>query len=264
MSAAMAASAGKRRLVAAYACRAGGTRLYGKPLQNLEPGTTILDHILACTRLTPQIDEIVLGISEGIENEPFVAAAQRHGLAYIRGSEKDVLRRLIQCGRAGAATDVFRITTECPFTAWELVADAWRRHTAHGNDITVTDWMPEGINFEIYTMAALDRSHAEGEDKERSEYCSAYARRRHDLFRIEIVEPTPAWRRLDLRYTVDFPEDLILCREAYRALKAKGPQIPVGDLVRFADEHPALHGLVAPFVHPETTWASAINSKAKA
>ena len=77
--------------------------------------------------------------------------------------------------------------------------------------------------------------------------------------RIEIVEPPAPWRRLDLRYTVYFPEDLILCREAFKALKERGPRIPVGDLVRFADGHPALHALVAPYVHPEPIWARAID-----
>ena len=38
-----------RRLVAALACRAGGSRLYGKPLQNLslEPNLTVIEHMIA-------------------------------------------------------------------------------------------------------------------------------------------------------------------------------------------------------------------------
>ena len=38
----------KRKLVAALACRNQGTRLYGKPLQNLDidKGITILDYMI--------------------------------------------------------------------------------------------------------------------------------------------------------------------------------------------------------------------------
>ena len=38
-----------RRLIAVLACRAEGSRLYGKPLQNLDPakGVTILDQIIS-------------------------------------------------------------------------------------------------------------------------------------------------------------------------------------------------------------------------
>jgi spore coat polysaccharide biosynthesis protein SpsF len=243
-----------RRLVAALACRSGGTRLYGKPLQRLAPDTTVLDAILAAMKRQPQIDEIVLGVSEGSENLTFLDVAKARGVGFIVGSPKDVLWRLVQCGRAGAATDVFRITSECPFTAWEMLPDAWRTHVEGGYDITVTDWLPEGMNFEIYRLSALERSHAEGEDAERSEYCSAFARRRHDLFRIAVLEPPADWRRTDLRLTIDNPEDLILCRETYRGLAASGPAIPTKRILSWVDGRRDLHALVQPYIDEKPLW----------
>ena len=58
----------KRKLVAALACRNSGSRLYGKPLQNLDVDAQIciLDNIVESLRLSQCIDEIVLGVSEGI------------------------------------------------------------------------------------------------------------------------------------------------------------------------------------------------------
>jgi len=247
-----------RKLAAAYACRAGGTRLYGKPLQNLEPGHTILDQLLAGTKAQCHIEDIVLGIAEGVENQVFSAVAERHGIKHVIGSEKDVLHRLILCGREAGATDVFRITTECPFPAWELLNDVWTRHVEDGNDITVTDYLPEGMNFEIYTQEALERAHQKGRDEERSEYCSAYYRRNPEEFKIAVVEPAEVLKRLDLRLTVDFPEDLILCRDAYQALKDKGPAIPVADVIAFVDEHPQLHALVESLVDQTPIWASVL------
>ena len=243
-----------RRLAAALACRVQGSRLYGKPLQNLANGVTILDHILSAARAGGEIDEVVLGISEGVENLPFADLARRHGVSYIVGDQTDVLWRLVQCGRAAAATDVFRITTECPFTCWELLPEAWRRHVGERNDITVVDHVPEGVHFEIYTLAALERAHREGASDDRSEYCSAYPRRHPERFKIAILPPPPALRRLDLRLTVDYPEDLVLCRRVYEALGAKGPRIPIADIVAFVDAHPDLAALVAPYVDPSPLW----------
>ena len=245
-----------RKLVAAYACRAGGTRLYGKPLQNLEPNYTILDHIIEATKASKEIDEIVLGISEGVENKIFINIANKHGIKHIIGGEKDVLSRLIECGRVAQATDIFRITTECPFPAWELLSTAWKRHVDEVNDITITDYLPQGVNFEIYTQASLEKAHAEGNDDERSEYCSAYARRRLELFRIGLVEPNESLKRTDLRLTVDYPEDLILCRDTYMALKEYAPQIPINKIIEYVDGKPELRKLVVPFVSNIPIWAS--------
>jgi spore coat polysaccharide biosynthesis protein SpsF len=244
----------KRRLAAALACRVQGSRLYGKPLQNLTAGVTILDHILSAARAGGEIDEIVLGISEGVENLPFAELAHRQRVSYIVGDQVDVLWRLIQCGRAAAATDVFRITTECPFTCWELLADVWKRHVDEGNDITVVDHVPEGVHFELYTLEALERAHREGSKEDRSEYCSQYPRLHQDRFKIAIVPPPAVFRRLDLRLTVDYPEDLVLCRRVYEALSAKGPRIPIADIVGFLDAHPETTALVAPYVDPSPLW----------
>jgi len=250
----------KRKLVAALACRSGGTRLYGKPLQNLEPGKMILDHILEGVYKAPEIDSAVLGISEGVENTIFVNVAHRHQTPYIFGNEKDVLWRLILCGRAARATDVFRVTTECPFIAWELLEEAWQRHCLENNDITVTDFLPEGMNFEIYSMQALERIHREGDDSERSEFCSAYPRRCSEKFKIGLLPAPEQWNRMDLRLTVDYPEDLILCRDIYCDLKGLAPHIPVDDIMTWLSEHDT-HKLVEPYVVSEPLWAHILKDK---
>src|SRR6266550_5892069 len=106
-----------RRLAAALACRIAGTRLYAKPLQllDVEAGISVLGHMIALARTEPTIQRIVLGIAEGTGNDLFVEAARAQDVDFIRGSERDVLQRLIQCGEKAGATDIFRVTTESPF-----------------------------------------------------------------------------------------------------------------------------------------------------
>lgn len=247
----------ERKLVAALACRVQGSRLYGKPLQLLDvrEHVTILDHLIRLLKTHQPIREIVLGISEGIENTPFVETARRHGIPCIWGDPADVLQRLIQCGHAAQATDIFRVTTESPFIETGLLDVAWRRHVEHDNDVTSTDALPEGTHFELYKLSALEASHQRGGADERSELCNLYIRRHPDEFRIEVVEVPERWRRQDIRLTVDFPEDLVVCRRVYAALKHKAPQIPVADIIAFLDEQPELKALVAPHVVPKLIWA---------
>ena len=99
-----------RKLVAALAVRNQGSRLYGKPLQNLhiESSTTILTNIVECLKSIDCIDEIVLGVAEGIENDIFIVYARNRDLQFILGNEIDVLARLIACGELVNGTDIFR------------------------------------------------------------------------------------------------------------------------------------------------------------
>jgi spore coat polysaccharide biosynthesis protein SpsF len=243
-----------RKLIAAYACRVQGSRLYGKPMQNLGASHTILDHLIIATKECPEIAEIGLGISEGQENTPFVETAKQHGVNYIIGDQLDVMWRLIQCGRAAAATDVFRLTTESPFPAWEYLSDLWRRHQKNDNEISVLDCVADGQHLEIYSLDALERCHQEGQDGDRSEYVSGYPRQNQHRFKIEIIRPPEGLRRMDLRLTVDYPEDLVICRKIYEALKDSGPRIPVQDIYEYLDANQDLKNLVVSYVEAEPIW----------
>ncbi len=247
----------KRKLVAALACRAQGSRLYGKPLQNLdiEKGITILDHMISLIETLPEIEAIVLGISEGVANLPFVELAKKRGVGHILGSERDVLKRLIDCGKAGRATDIFRVTTESPYFYYEMLPEAWKRHVDSGNDVTTLDGLPEGCHFEIYTQDSLDQSHAKGNERHRSELCSLYIREHIQDFRVDVLPiPAEVERLGDLRLTVDYPEDLVVCRGVYQALKAKAPRFPLKDIIRVLDQQPQLKDLVKAYASDARLW----------
>jgi spore coat polysaccharide biosynthesis protein SpsF len=245
-----------RRLVAALACRVGGSRLYGKPMQllDVEGGVAVLDHMIALLKTENAISEIVLGISEGPGNEVFKEVASRHQLRWIVGDQRDVLSRLIQCAELADGSDVFRVTTESPFTYFEPIRDVWRAHLDHGNDLTVIDGVPEGSHFEIYTLDSLRRSHERGDARHRSEYCSLYIRQHREEFKVEVVPVTPEASRLDLRLTIDNPEDLILCRAVYAEFKQFAPRIPLKRIIDFLDSAPHLRRLVERFVVAELLY----------
>jgi len=239
----------ERRLVAVIACRNDGSRLYGKPLQNLdtERHITILDNIIDGLKLLPPIESIVLAISEGASNQKFIEYATKRDLLHFVGDENDVLSRLVLGGRLAGATDVFRVTSESPFLHFEFVEDLWAKHLQEQHDATFLDDVIDGCGFEIIRLKALEDSHVNGEDKHRSELCTLYIREHPEVFNICRILGDESLNRQDLRLTVDNPEDLIVCREVYRHFKDQAPRIPVRDIIKFLDDHPFLKQLTAKY-----------------
>lgn len=239
----------KRRLVAAIACRNQGSRLYGKPVQNLnvESGIRILDNIIACINTLGCVDEIILGISEGVDNLVFVEIAKELNLRYVIGDQNDVLGRLVTCGQLGNATDIFRVTSESPFLYFEPVNELWQQHVSGKYDATFMDDIIDGCGFEIISLNALQTSHRLGESKHRSELCTLYIREHKQDFKICIIDPPAELVRRDLRLTVDNPEDLALCRIVYTKFKNSAPRIQVNQIVKFLDNNPDLIKLIAPY-----------------
>jgi spore coat polysaccharide biosynthesis protein SpsF len=238
-----------RRLVAAIACRNQGSRLYGKPLQNLDVknGVRILDNIIDCLATIGCIDEIVLGISEGVENEVFKQVADGRKLRYIIGDEEDVLSRLISCGRLAEATDIFRVSSESPFLYFEPVEELWQQYLSSGFDALFLDEIIDGCGFEIISLHALERSHQRGERRHRSELCTLYIRENINDFKVQKIFPPTELIRKDLRLTVDNPEDLAVCRTLYMMHRNEAPRIPVIKMVGYLDANPKLKEWIAPF-----------------
>lgn len=238
-----------RRLVAAIACRNQGSRLYGKPVQNLDVdrGIRIIDNVIEGLQRIDCIDEIVLGISEGRENEIFKNIADNKGLKFIVGDEIDVLQRLIDCGNLAKATDIFRITSESPFLYYEAVEEAWKSHVEEKRDATFLDEIIDGCGFEIIGLKALKESHRNGNEKHRSELCTLYIREHIEQFKVFKMLPPNELIRKDLRLTVDNPEDLVVCRALYKAFEATAPRISVLEMVKYFDSNPWLKELIAPF-----------------
>ena len=238
-----------RKLVVALACRNKGSRLYGKPLQNLdiENGINILDNIVACLSSFDCIDSVILGIAEGDENLDYVDYANNKGLSYIIGDETDVLSRLIQCGKLVDATDIFRTTSESPFPYFEMIDTVWDKHTKNDNDATFLDEIIDGCGMEIIKLNVLEESHNKGDARHRSELCTLYIREHDNSYKIQKLLPPKELIRKDLRLTVDNPEDLVVCRAIYDKFKEQAPMVPLIEAVRFLDKNKSLKKLIAQF-----------------
>lgn len=239
-----------RKLIAALACRNGGSRLYGKPLQNLdvENRVSVLQHMVDLLRTIDVVDGIVLGIAEGVGNLSYIDFARKNGLSYIIGDEKDVLGRLVQCGERERATDILRLTTESPFPYYEGIQEAWKKHVSENYDMSCLDEVPVGSGFEIIRLETLKYAHTHGEDRHRSEFCSLFIRENKDKFRIDYVERPKVIERTDIRLAIDYPEDLILCRAVYANFKDLSPRVPLADIIHFLDQNPKLNTIIDPFV----------------
>lgn len=238
----------KKKLIAALACRNQGTRLYGKPIQNLdiENNVTIIDNIISCLNTIECIDEIVLGIAEGAENHVFIEIAKEKNIKYIIGDEDDVLSRLVECGKVSRATDIFRMTSESPFLFFDPIEKLWENHKKNNIDATFYDDVIDGCGFEIISLSALRKSFEDGEDRHRSELCTLYIRENINLFKVYKPEVESILVRKDLRLTVDNPEDLVVCRAVYKKFKNKAPKIPIKEVVNFLDKNTKLKELVYP------------------
>lgn len=232
------------KMAAVLACRNESIRLYAKPLQYLDTkkGVTILDFIIRQLRLCPQIDAMVLAISEGAANSVYESIAKRHEIPFVIGDEKDVLSRLIAGAKKVKADQVFRVTTESPYCYLENLSEVYEGHCRENADYTVLSGLPDGAYYEIIKADALKTSWNKGESKHRSELCTSYIFDHQDQFKIQKIPVQQNVQSFDVRLTVDWPEDLIVLRHVYEALNLDPDRkVSVQKIIAYLRAHPEIN-----------------------
>lgn len=231
-------------LAAILACRNQSSRMYAKPLQNLdvENRVSILDYLVAQLKMRTDIEAIVLAISDREENIIYKKKSKEYDIPYILGDERDMLGRLIKGAQLVGADTVFRVTTESPFQYLDNLAEVFAQHLGGDLDFSVTKELPGGAYFQLIKTEALKRCWNEGGEPYRNEYCTKYIFDNREKFKIkEHAAPPGLGRQADIRLTVDWPEDLIVARKVYKGAGLH-PSKPFDLLaaIQFLDEHPRI------------------------
>lgn len=236
----------KRKIIVSLACRVDGSRLFGKPLQNLDinKNRNILDIIIGQLLTCFKKKNIILAISKKKNNRCFIEYAKKNNINFILGDEEDVLNRLILSCKKLNGTDIFRITTESPFIYMNNLKKIIKSHIENNFDLTALDNVPDGTGYEIIKLKALIYSWKNGKNRHRSELCSLYIRENKEKFKIQKIKVPNYLARTDLRLTVDYPEDLILCRIVFSNFKKDYPKFKLKNIIKFLDKNHRLKKLV--------------------
>lgn len=234
------------KLAAVLACRNKSSRLYAKPLQNLnvKKEITVLDYLISQLKKVRQLDKIVLAVSKEKENLIYQDIAKKHGLPFISGDGKDVLKRLIKGAGLAGADNILRATTESPFPYLDNLGEVYKYHLENRIDFSTTKGLPDGSCYEIISTAALKKSWQKGKKRHRSELCSLYIFENKKEFKIKLHEAPKKLQRPEIRLTGDWPEDLIVLRRVYQGLGlSPGKTFSLEEIINYLDKNPGLKAI---------------------
>ena len=194
------------KIVALIQARMGSTRLPNKVMKPIM-GVPMIELLLTRLSRSTEIDRIVVATSTADNNSSLVEHVRRLGFACEQGSEDDVLDRFLQAARAHQADVVIRITGDCPLVDPALVDQCVRLFKEQKVDYftnTLPPTYPDGLDIEIFTLAALERAARESDSAYDHEHVTPYIRNA-DRFRLGGLQNPEDLS--DLRWTVDEQED---------------------------------------------------------
>jgi glutamate-1-semialdehyde 2,1-aminomutase len=195
------------KIVAIVQARMGSIRLPYKVMRQIN-GTTMIELLLARLAKSKKIDQIVIATSTNKNNAPLIQHVEKLGYVCVSGSENDVLSRYIIAAKKVQADIIVRITGDCPLIDPALVDKVIEQFITSGVDYfsnTLPPTFPDGLDAEVFTLQALERSAQETQQTFDREHVTPFLRK-SGLFRTAGL--TNKENLSSLRWTLDEISDL--------------------------------------------------------
>lgn len=236
------------KVVASIEARTGSSRLPGKVLMDIG-GKPALARLVDRLRLCRRVDDIVLATSTAPGDDVLEDWGRSYGLAVHRGSEDDVLTRVVGAHQAMGSDIVVEVTGDCPLLDAEVIDLGVETFFANDCDVVTNARVPsypQGADVQVFRTEALAHVAATVDDPAVREHVSLFFYENPALYRvIHLIAPASS-QSPDLRLQLDYPEDLAFIREVYARLEPiHGPAFTVPQILNLLAREPELAAINA-------------------
>jgi spore coat polysaccharide biosynthesis protein SpsF len=230
------------RTVATIEARMTSTRLPGKVLKEAV-GKPMLELMIERLNRVPSLDGIVVATTTNAADDPIEALARRLGVGLWRGSENDVLSRVLDAATRHGIDVIVETTGDCPLIDPAVVEDCIRVYRAAKVDYVsnVLDrGYPVGMDTQVFATSVLADVARRTSDPADREHVSLYIYRHPEIYSLRNVPAPPTLARPDLALTLDTPEDYALIQAVFEALYPNNPAFTLADVLALLDRRPEL------------------------
>ena len=209
------------RVVAVVQARASSQRFPQKVLADVE-GHPVLVRLLRRVRGSSECSALAVATSTREDDDVVAHLAESEDVAVVRGPLDDVLERYRLAAEALDTEAVVRVTGDCPLVDPRVIDDVVRRFRETSADYVSNvrpPTFPDGLDVEVISRAALERSAREAARPSEREHVTEYIAEHPELFSPENVAHDPDLS--DMRWTVDYPDDLEFVRAVFRRFRER-------------------------------------------
>jgi len=233
------------RTICTIEARMRSTRLPGKVLKPIL-GRPMLALLIERLQRVRQVDQIVVATTDNPIDDPIVELACQLGTKYFRGSEEDVLDRVLRAARSVNADLIVETTGDCPLidpgVIDQLIATFMSNPVDYCANLLSRSY-PRGMEAQVFPVAVLAQVAELTQDPADREHVSLYICEHPEQFRLlDIASGLPP-QDADLRLTVDTQEDFDLVRHVFESLYPINPHFSMSDILALFKRHPELRRL---------------------
>lgn len=232
----------KKKIVSTIEARFASTRLPGKTLLKI-CGKPTLELIIERLKRSKFIDEIVVATTVNPDCAPIVDLAQRLRVGCYRGSEDDVLDRVLQSAKHYKADIIVEITGDETLIDPKIIDQVIEFYLNSDFDYVsniLNRRYPRGLDTQVFAIAILEQvSQLTNEPADR-ENVSLYIYGHPERYKLGSVEAPEELNHPDWRWTLDTKKDFQFLKTIYEALYPIKKDFDSYDVLKFIKKYPQI------------------------
>jgi len=219
------------------------TRLPGKVLLEAS-GKSMLEHLVRRLRKVESIDQIILATTKNPLDDILIEFAEDKEINYFRGSENDVMSRVVNAAKAFNVDIIVEITGDCPIIDPLIIEQTIRMFKSNDVDYVsnaIVRSYPDGMDTQVFKLDTLIKSQKMTTNALDQEHVTRHIRNNQDIFTcVNLIAP-PNLHYPDLGLTLDEHEDFVFIKTIIECFEAQeNPLFNCQDTIELIRNDPAL------------------------
>jgi spore coat polysaccharide biosynthesis protein SpsF len=232
-----------KKVVATIEARMGSTRLPGKVLSDIG-GIASLECQINRVRNSKFIDEIIIASTESHLDDAIEEFGKSVRCKVYRGSEEDILKRILSASESLNADIQVQLTGDCPLVDPEIIDELIEfilkneEYDFVSNEIERT--YPIGLDCRVFKVSALKKADVLCSDPIHRVHGSTYlyASENKHLFKSKNFKAPLSLHYPEWRWTLDTPEDHLFLEQIFIFFGEKILNVTSLEIAKFLNHNP--------------------------
>ncbi len=208
----------KNKIIAVIQARLNSSRFKNKILKKIN-GKEIIKILIERLKKSKQIDDIIVAIPNTKPNNNLEIFLKKNNINTFRGSEKNVLKRYLECSRKYKINNLLRITSDCPLIDPKIIdkmAKEFKKNNLDYFSNIQERTFPDGMDIEFLKKETLEKTYKNVIYDYDKEHVTPY------ILRSNIFKKKNYFYKKDyskVRITLDYPSDLKILNNIIKNFK---------------------------------------------
>jgi spore coat polysaccharide biosynthesis protein SpsF len=231
-----------KKVVATIEARMTSTRLPGKVLLEIG-GKPALEFMIDRIKQSRLVDDIVVATTVNSSDQPIIDLCNKIACKYFRGSEEDVLLRVLEAAKSVNADIIVELTGDCPFIDPKIIDEVIELYFSGEYDYAsnvVERSFPDGFDTQVFSVQSLEKVSLMTDDPLDRVHVSCYFYNNPQRFRLVNLMADRDLTWPDLRLTIDEQADYQLLKLIAEKLRDSNGMFSARDVISLLKREPDL------------------------